>query len=519
MTGFYRRLVRVALALLPFAIAFLRDRRRFLLVGRPRRRSGDTHRERAVALRDTFLDLGPAFIKVGQVLSTRPDIVPPEYAEVLATLQDEVPEGIGGDPRQRLVDDLGDALDHGSVEPVAGGSLAYVFTAEVDGERLAFKVRRPNITEYIERDLQVIRALVPVVGIVADERHHFSLRNVADDFERIILDELDFEREARMMQAIGENVRDDEVIIPNVVDEFSDEHIIAMEYVHGTKITDHRELGRMGIDRQALAQTITEVYLEMGLIDGVFHADPHPGNLAVADDGRLIIYDFGMSERLAPGTKAEVVGLYRSLVSRDVDELIDSLIALEVLEPGVDRRQVRDVLELFLQNLEGRPTITWRHIITELYDQLHEFPFRIPPDVMLLIRVGTVGEGVCRQLDPNFDFIEAARRFLLDAGLLEHELEAVLRQLHTDLLRSAPAVAGLPARIDRTLDQLERGELTVTTQSTESTTGNRAVGYAIVSAGLVIAAALLIPSNETLAALAFIVAVLTFIGFLRQTNR
>ena len=518
MRGFYRRYLQVVLRFLPFALAFLRDRRRFLLVGPPRRVPEAVHRRRAERMTDLMLELGPAFIKVGQVLSTRPDVVPPIYAETFATLQDEVPEDVGGDPLTVVEEELGDELDLEELEPVAGGSLAFVYAVDHDGDRLALKVRRPGITAIIERDLRVIDAILPIVAAFAPENQRYSLENVADDFEEIILEELDFEREAPIMREIGANLDSDRVVVPAVHEELSSERILAMAFVTGAKITDEAALAERGVDRTALATLIARTYLQMGLVDGVYHADPHPGNLAVADDGRLVIYDFGMSQRLTPKAQEDIVSLYRTLVRRDVDGLLNTLIALEVLEPTVDRVAVRNVLRLVIENLEGRSVITWRAIITELLTMLHDFPFRIPPDVMLLIRVGTVGEGVCRSLDPEFDFLSVTRDFLVDHGFIESELESLLADLRDDLRESAPVIASAPARFDRVFGQLERGELVVRTQRVDGDDGDGAVGYAVVAAGLVVATAVLTFHEEPYE-LASVAAALAFLWLYVQARR
>lgn len=489
--GFYRRFLQVVVRLLPFAIAFLRDQRRFLLFGGPRRLPREAHEERAERLVETLLDLGAAFIKAGQVLSTRPDIVPPVYAEALSSLQDEVPEETGHDPAAVVTEELGSAVDSGSLSPVAGGSLAYVYTADIDGEEVALKVRRPGLKPRIGRDLRIIRRLVPVAGLVADERQQYSLRNIADDFERIIYDELDFEREAQMMQRIGENFADDDrVYVPDVDQTRTTERVLVMEYVEGEKATDENALREVGVEPEEMAERIADIYLTMGLEHGVFHADPHPGNLAVMDDGRLLIYDYGMSERLTPETQQQIIDLYRSLARRDTDGLVDALISLDVLAPEADRSEVRRVLELAMENLEGRSEIDWRDIITELFTMLHDFPFRIPPNVMLLLRVGTVAEGVCRQLDPEFDFVAFVRSFLLEHGLFREELQSMAADIRNDIRASAPVLAGLPARTDRLLDRLEQGNLVVRTERPDEPPRS-ALGYAILAGALFVTTALL----------------------------
>ncbi|MFC4541424.1 ABC1 kinase family protein [Halosolutus amylolyticus] len=493
MSGYYRRYLQVLVRFLPVAIAFLRDRRRFLLFGPSRTVSTEVHRARAERLTETMLDLGPAFIKVGQVLSTRPDIVPPTYVEVFATLQDEVPEDAGGDPFAVLQAELRDGIDLESVEPVAGGSLAFVYTADYDGDRIALKVRRPGLVSQIERDLRVIRGLVPLLATFADERQRYSLENAADDFEEIILGELDFEREATIMREIDANFADDDrIVVPDTYDELCSDRVVAMEYVEGRKITDDDALADAGLGPTEMATLIARTYLKMGLVDGVFHADPHPGNLAVTDEGRLVIYDYGMSQRLSPQEQEDITSLYRTLVRRDVDGLLNTLVALEVLEPTVDRAAVRRVLELVIDNLEGRSDVTWQLIITELLSMLHDFPFRIPPNVMLLMRVGTVGEGVCRSLDPEFDFIAVTRSFLVDHGFIESEFEVLFEDVKRDLRESAPVLARAPARFDAVFGQLERGELVVRTEPVEPTPdGDPGVGYAVLAGALFVATAVL----------------------------
>ncbi|MFC7209162.1 ABC1 kinase family protein [Natronoarchaeum sp. GCM10025321] len=492
MQGFVRRYLLVVVRFFPFAVAFLRDRHRFIFVGSPRRVDDQRHRRRAEKLRDTLLELGPAFIKIGQVLSTRPDIVPPTYAAEFGTLQNEVPEVAGGDPKTVLQEELGDVLDLSAVEPIAGGSLAFVYSVTYEDERIALKVRRPGVKSIIERDLRVVRGLLPLISPFLPERQRYSVRNAADDFEEVIFDELDFDRERTIMTEIRANFSDDErVLIPDVYEDLSSKRVLVMEYLTGRKITDDDAFDGVDVEPNEMATRMIKIYMQMGIVDGVFHADPHPGNLAVTEAGQLLIYDFGMSERLSETVQEDIVGLYRALVRRDVDTLVDALIALDVLEAGVDRTEVRRVLSLVIETLEGQSEVTWRLIITELTTQLRDFPFRLPPNVMLLIRVGTVGEGVCRQLDPEFDFLAAVRSFLIEQGLIESELETLIGESWGDVQQSIPALARIPARLDRTLDQLDRSELVVRTKPVDTRgRGDPHLGYAVLAGALTVTAAI-----------------------------
>lgn len=524
MTGYYRRLFEIMVRFLPFAFAFLRDRRRFILFGRSRRVSPAVHEKRAAKLSKLMLELGPTFIKVGQVLSTRPDIIPPTYATEFARLQDQVPEDNIGEPSEILPAEVGDVIDVDSVAPLAGGSLAYVYTAELTSDyqdtyeswantTVALKVRRPGLRGQIKRDLRIIRRFIPVITPFVEERYQYSLENLADDFERVILNEIDFRREARMMTQIDDNFSDTPSIrIPQVDIERSSERLVFMEYVPATKITDPSIVDR-AISTGDIAEQIAHTYLKMGLVHGTFHADPHPGNLALDVDDRLVLYDFGMSEQLTPETQALIVDMYRSLARRDVEGLIDTLVALDVFEPSVDRREIRRLLGLAIDNLEGRSEITWRAIVLELFENLHDVPFRIPPNVMLLIRVGTVAEGVCRQLDPDFDFVETVRSFLLTEGLYREEFRAIMSEMEHELIEAIPALIRLPAQIERVAQMVERGKVSIQTPSSPNHKES-ATGYAILAGSFVIATAILLFHEQPYAIVAGGLMIVSLILFL-----
>jgi len=520
MIRFPLRLLRILGKLVPFVILFLRDRRRFLLFGRSRPISRETHAQRARRLRDTMLDLGPTFVKIGQVLSTRPDVVPPVYAEEFVTLQDAVPTGPYREMIPALADDVGyHSYDDFDPEPIAGGSLAQVYRATYQGDHVVVKVRRPGVKDLIETDLRITRRLIPLVMLLAPERLQFSLRNMADDFERIILEELDFEREARMMAEIRSNFEGDEnesVVIPRVYTDVSSERVLTMAYAEGTKITDVDELESKGHDPKRVARDVANAYFTMGLEHGVYHGDPHPGNLAVDEEGRIVFYDFGMSGRFTPTMQNSVVNLYLAAVNRNVDGIIDELIALEALDPDADRAAVGHVLELVIDDLEGSETVNWQQIISEVTGMLHEFPFRIPPDIMLVLRVGSISEGVLRQLDPEFDFLAAAQAFLREHGFMERAARMKLAEMRGELETSLWALLRLPAKFEQELDarQEERMQAVARTQQQ----GSRSLGYAILAAASLIGSALLVPVDITYSLLGMIVVLVFLFLFVRSPD-
>jgi len=446
-----------------------------------------------------MLDLGPTFVKIGQVLSTRPDLVPQVYAEEFVTLQDAVPTGPYREMIPALADDVGyHSYDDFDPEPIAGGSLAQVYRATYHGDQVVVKVRRPGVKDLIETDLRIIGRLIPLVMLVAPERLQFSLRNMADDFERIILEELDFEREARMMDEIRANFERDgneSVVIPRVYQDVSSERVLTMASVEGTKVTDVDDLEAEGHDPAEVARDVANAYFTMGLEHGVYHGDPHPGNLAVDEEGRIVFYDFGMSGRFTPAMQNSVVNLYLAAVNRNVDGIIDELVALGALDPDADRAAVGHVLELVIEDLEGSETVDWQRIISEVTGMLHEFPFRIPPDIMLVLRVGSISEGVLRQLDPEFDFLAAAQTFLREHGFMERAARMKLNEMRGELEASLWALFRLPTKLERELDARaeERTRVPARTQQRDF----RSLGYALLAGASLIAAALLAAVDVT----------------------
>lgn len=507
MAQFYLRLARIVIRFFPILLVYLRDRRRFLLLGSSRRVSTETHQQRAQQLRETMLDLGPTFIKIGQVLSIRPDLVPKLYREELAKLQDTVPPGASGDPEQVLEAEF-EELPFKNVTELAGGSLAYVYHARYKGKEVAIKVRRPGVKEQIETDLRVLHVLLPGVVYFVPEQYEYSIRNLADDFERVIFEELDFVREAQVMTEIREAFEGDErVRIPDGYPEVSSERVLTMEYLEGIKITAVERLEAEGFDPDEYAQRILHVYLEMGLEHGVFQADPHPGNLAVNEEGQLVIYDFGMSGRLDSEMRERILDLYRSIAERNVDRMIDILIDLNVLDPAADRPEVRRVLRLFIYELEGQEGLTWRDIVSELGRMFHDFPFRIPPNVMLLIRVGTVGEGLCRQLDPEFDFISEVRSYLRKRSHLHRGARAVFEEHRKDIQAALEATVRLPRRLEEALERMETAhERRADVRREQAHTLGQYVALALITSALFVTSVFLLSINRLYGLMGFTVA-------------
>ncbi|MFC4439165.1 MULTISPECIES: ABC1 kinase family protein [Natrialbaceae] len=448
-------------------LAYARDRRRYLLFGRPRNVDPATRRHRAEVLLESLLTLGPTFIKLGQLLSTRPDVLPPEYIDELAALQDEVPPAPWPEARTVLEDELGPVKDHFDefdTDAISGASLGQVYRARVDGNPVAVKIRRPNIEELVEADLRVVRWSLPILLYFVDESRSFSLENLADEFAKTIREEMDYVREATMLTEIRENFAgDDRFVIPSVIERHSGPRVLTMEYIPGTKINDVEALDRKGIDRSRVAENLQRSYLQMIVDDGVFHADPHPGNLAVTDDGAIIFYDFGMSGRVDEFVQGKIVEFYIAVANQDIDAILDALIEIGTLSPEADRSVMAEVMELAIQDARGQDIEQYRvqQIVGQIEDSIYEFPFRLPKNLALVLRVATVVEGVCVTLDEDFDFIATATDYLTEQGYREESVRKYLEETGQQVRRSGESLTRIAPKTERALDRLERDNLYV----------------------------------------------------------
>jgi predicted unusual protein kinase regulating ubiquinone biosynthesis (AarF/ABC1/UbiB family) len=463
----YRRFVVVAYQFLPLLWAYGRDRNRFLLFGSGREVPAETRRKRARSLLDSMITLGPTFVKLGQLLSTRPDVLPPQYVEEFERLQDDVPPAPWPEAKAVIEQELGpveETFDDFTTEAISGASLGQVYVAIHEGRRVAVKVRRPGVEQLVETDLRVVRWSLPVLMRFVDDARAFSLETLADEFETIIREEMDYERERRMLEEIGENLADnDRVRIPSSVPEASTRLVLTMEYVGGTKISNLGDLDALGIDRTALATTLQRVYLQMIVEDGVFHADPHPGNLAVKDDGTVVFYDFGMSGRVDPFIQEKIVEFYMAVARRDTDAILDTLVEMGTLSPQADREVMSDVMELAIADARGEEIEQYRvqQIIQQVEDTIYEFPLRLPPNLALVLRVATVVEGVCVTLDPEFDFIAVATAFLRDQGYVEESAREYVEARSAEFRELGESLVRVPPKLERTLDSVERGDVTL----------------------------------------------------------
>jgi len=503
----YWRFLVVAYQFGPLIVAYGRDKRRFLLFGRSRRPSREAQRRRANSLLDSLLTLGPTFIKLGQLLSTRPDVLPPAYIDVLSSLQDDVPPADWDGVEDVLKDEVGSitqTFDDFDREPISGASLGQVYRATYEGEHVAVKVRRPGIEKLVDADLRVIRWSVPLLKRLVGEGRAFSLENVADEFAKTIREEMNYRRERRVLETIQERFEGDETIrIPQSIPEVSGARVLTMEYIGGTKINDVQALAAAGHDRTELATRLQRAYLKMILEDGVFHADPHPGNLAVADDGSIIFYDFGMNGEVEPYIQEKIVEFYIAVADQNIDGILDAMVEMGTLSPEADRQVMANVMELAIADVRGEELEQYRvqQVIQQVEDTIYEFPLRLPRNFALILRVATVVEGVCVTLDPDFDFIEVATDYLGDEGYREETARKIATNAGQQVRDTTEALFTVPPRLDDVLSTVQREALAVNVRIEDQNNVldrlARRIVYGLILGVGVLSTAVLYSFNET----------------------
>ena len=458
-----------------------------------------------------FLALGSAFIKLGQLLSARPDVLPAELVEELARLQDQVPafgfDVVQGLLEQELGDRCAEIVDMEDI-PLGAASLAQVHRASLrSGRQVVLKVQRPGLERVFRSDLEVLQQLAAVV-----QRHPRWGRGrdwvgIAQECRRVLLRELDFRLEAEHAARFRQQFLDDPGIrVPGVIWELSSRRVLCLDYLPGIKITDRPALIEAGINPALVAEKGAASYLQQLVRFGFFHADPHPGNLAVAADGALIYYDFGMMGQLSSRLRGRLGSMVRAAASRDASGLVEELQAAGVIAPGVELGPVRRLVRVMLNEALTPPfsSNVLEKLSGDLYDLVYGQPFRLPPELIFVMRALSTFEGVGRTLDPGFSLVAIARPYLLP---LMTSSGGGANDLLNELSRQAAEVGsralGIPKRLDESLARIEQGDLQVQIRAGETdrllrrmAISQQSAGQSVLLGALAIAAALLAASSR-----------------------
>jgi ubiquinone biosynthesis protein len=436
-------------------------------------------------LRLAIEELGATFAKLGQLLSTRADLLPPAYQRELALLQDRVPS-VPSDAMVAVIEaELGGPLTHHFArferEPLAAASIGQAHAATLpNGSPVVVKVRRPGVAAQVEADLTLLRGLAQTAQRRWPAAEQYDLVALADEFAHTIRAELDYVLEGRTVERFATNFSNNATIhIPQVVWSHSTGQVLTLERIGGLKVTDSAALDAASIDRSALAQRATDAILQMIFEHGLFHADLHPGNLFIEPDGRIGLIDFGMVGTVSESARDALAAVILAVLSRDYEQLVEALLALGFARQRVDRRALRADLELLLAPYYGRPIgeIALSPLLEAAFATIRTHRLQLPADLALLLKTLIMSEGTGAQLDPQFRLAEAiapyAERLLRQryaplrlarelasagstAARLGMELPVQLRQIVADLERGGLQVGVRPEGVEPILQRLER---------------------------------------------------------------
>jgi predicted unusual protein kinase regulating ubiquinone biosynthesis (AarF/ABC1/UbiB family) len=436
-------------------------------------------RKLAVWIRDTLLDLGPTFIKCGQLFSTRADLFPTEYVEELSKLQDKVPAFSYEQAKATIEQDLGKPIQtlyrNFDPIPIAAASLGQVHRAQLhSGEEVVVKVQRPGLVKLFQIDLAILKDIARYF-----QNHPYwgqgrDWLGIYDECCRILYEEIDYINEGRNADTFRRNFREEDwVHVPRVYWRYTSHRVVTLEYLPGIKISHYEALEAAGLDRKSIAQLGARAYLQQLLNDGFFHADPHPGNIAVSPDGNLIFYDFGMMGQVKAITREKLLETFFGIANKDADRVISSLIELGALVPTDDMGPVRRSVQFMLDNFMDKPfeAQSVAAISDDLYEIAYGQPFRFPATFTFVMRAFSTLEGVGKGLDPEFNFMEVAKPFamqIMSNGNLSSEANSILSEFGRQAAQVSSSALGLPRRIEETLDRLDRGDIRVRVRSIET---------------------------------------------------
>jgi len=478
---------------------------------RPKDQPEIKHLSRPVRMRMALEALGPTFIKLGQILSTRPDVLPPEYIAELQKLQDDVPRVPWDKVEAQLTEDLGDlSVCFKSVDetPLAAASMAQAHVAILpDGERIVLKVLRPGIESVVNADMEILEAVaVWVVKHITDLP--FDPVSVIDNFAQAMRYELDMQHEGRNTDIFTANLEPDEqACFPKVYWDVTRHRVLGLELIEGVQLSKWPASDLTEEDRKQIVRNGAYTVLQQVLVKGFFHADPHPGNLFAMPDNRLCFIDCGMAGRVDRETVADLANLIHGTADNDIDKVFEAFMALGRVHAGmVDERAVRRDLQEFLDQFTAKSfsEIDMSAVLMTFTEGLRKHHIQCPGDIVLMIKALTTIEGVAQELDPEFDLITFARPHVERLIKQQYAPGAIRARLKKNGLAWLTVIERAPHQLRTMIERALRNELRVTvdvdglgTMERTIHQASKQVSYAILVGSMIMASAVLVLAAGT----------------------
>jgi predicted unusual protein kinase regulating ubiquinone biosynthesis (AarF/ABC1/UbiB family) len=440
--------------------------------------------------------LGPTFVKLGQLLSSRSDLLPPDYVAALARLQDDCEPFPFADVQSILEAELGVRMSRVfpefDSEPVAAASLGQVHRAALrDGRVVAVKVQRPGVREQLADDLEVLGELADFFEAHSDQARQFAVRDAFDQFRTALVAELDYRREASNLETLREVLRNRPcIVVPQPYRDFSTSKVLTMEYVDGRKVTELTPLARLEFDFRPLADELFGAYLDQILSAGFFHADPHPGNLLVTRDGRLALIDVGMVGRLTPETRQLLTKLMIAIMNSRSADVVRIARNLGTPQDDFDPTALQSTVDELMATMSQGPLadVDMGRAFVDLSRRSAQAGLRPAPELALLGKTLLNLEHVAAELDPEFAPLEAMRRHVPD--LMRSQVDGSVGGMLSSLMEAKEFIEELPGRVNRAMDSLASGHFELRVQAFDETQFLKGLHRLanVAAAGLILAA-------------------------------
>jgi len=454
------RTIQILIKLLPSILALRSDRKKWIHQEKTEIDS-EQFRKNARKVLNTFISLGPVYIKLGQWLSSRADILPQPYLEELAKLQDNVPAAPFEQVKPIIEKDLGlinEKFDEIDPNCISGASLGQVYLGSISGQQVAIKVKRPGIEKIVAEDLKVLKKILPLALRFVDPNLQYSAKAMLSQFIETIYEEMDYNIESENLKKIKKDMeKSTKVIVPSVFDDFSSKNVLTMEYLPGIKVTNVQALDEKGIDREQLVIDVHKVFFTMLLKHSIFHADPHPGNISVTDDGKLILYDYGMVGRVNNETRFRLIRLYLALVEKNPPRVVNAMVDLGMLIPGYNRSVIEKGIELSISAMHGnKPDEIEVQSFMELANQtMSKFPFMLPKNLALYMRMASIIEGIYKTHNVDFKFVKVLKNILEEENLIPRAYIEELKISFSNFSKSIDSVLRIGPEMKELMDEVQ----------------------------------------------------------------